>query len=582
MDRIKRTIEEVLDLKTGENVQSSTFFQQSEDLIFAARRKQEIAIQNEHETDKLVCYYCKQVIKIKGKPEGERKKVLYFAHLQDKDDCAIKTNGKLTRDEVQRIKYNGAKESDLHIKLKNQIAFLLEENQKTIKEVSDVKIEAVYKDLAISKEWKKPDIQCQYIDKKLVFELQLSTTFLSVVVQREEFYKAHKTFILWVFRQFDLEEDLQKFTQKDILYANNRNAFVITDPAIEKSNEMNNLILLCHYQVPKIENDKIVFNWENKLVSLSDLTFDSDNYKIYYFDSDKEYKKLEKQLSDKLELEKIEKRKLEAERIKGYKLEERKERINHQLNPIFAKFHDFYRLDRDTSSLSSDLEFLDEEEMQVFSKGLRDRYNGGNPLWSLILGYNKSIFSKSLLHHKKIKIDVNEDFDETSAFQYVCLMEDNYSEIGKLFLLFVNRGYNLNSEKDKKWIENRVHDYKKLSVRELERTVIMKYIWQLKKPKLIEKMLDIDYVIMSLLSFRLDMVIGSDLSNLVQVAHNFYDTRRRKFFHLLLKILVTKDTQNVLLRESFNKKVMTYKNSNMEVINDYDDVFKIIMPDLFK
>ena len=62
MDRIKRTIEEVLDLKTGENVQSSTFFQQSEDLIFAARRKQEIAIQNEHETDKLVCYYLLAII----------------------------------------------------------------------------------------------------------------------------------------------------------------------------------------------------------------------------------------------------------------------------------------------------------------------------------------------------------------------------------------------------------------------------------------------------------------------------------------------------------------------------------------
>ena len=61
------------------------------------------------------------------------------------------------------------------------------------------------KQLIKIEEWKKPDISASYKNINIVFEIQLSTTFLSVIVDREYFYKDNQTYILWVFKNFVID-----------------------------------------------------------------------------------------------------------------------------------------------------------------------------------------------------------------------------------------------------------------------------------------------------------------------------------------------------------------------------------------
>jgi len=124
MSNKKRTIESILDMKKGIIIDSEEFFSKSEDVIFKFRTQIEIDIQNK--VKRFICLYCKQNVKIRG---GRSKKtILHFAHLKDSNDCPIKTDNKYSKEQIERIKYNGAKESELHITLKNKIAYHLNLN----------------------------------------------------------------------------------------------------------------------------------------------------------------------------------------------------------------------------------------------------------------------------------------------------------------------------------------------------------------------------------------------------------------------------------------------------------------------
>lgn len=288
----KRTVESVLDLKTGKEIFASDFFQKSIDEVFKLRYEFETEIR-ENRT-RYVCYFCRQTIKIRG--QADSKKILHFAHLKDSNECPIKTNNKYTKEEILRIKYNGAKESELHFELKTFIAQSLTANKNKQKGIESVEIEAINRHIAIPKTWKRPDVSSKYIDKTIVFELQLSTTFLSVINSRQEFYKENQTFIIWVFGVFETDDERRKFTQSDVFYNNNRNGFELDDVAKEKSILEEDLVLKCNYQKPIIIYNSIEYEWAFEYVKLSDLIFDSNNYKVFYYDVDGNTEKLKVEL----------------------------------------------------------------------------------------------------------------------------------------------------------------------------------------------------------------------------------------------------------------------------------------------
>jgi len=145
-------------------------------------------------------------------------------------------------------------------------------------------MEQVVKSIKEKKMWRKPDVSSDFIDKKVVFEIQLQTTYLNVIRDREDFYKDKKIYIMWFFDSSNMEKF--RFSEKDIFYANKSNAFVITDDSMKMSQEEGQFLFYCFYKVPFVTDGTIDYSWKEKLITIDDLNFDSKNYKVYYYDFD--------------------------------------------------------------------------------------------------------------------------------------------------------------------------------------------------------------------------------------------------------------------------------------------------------
>jgi len=324
--RNKRTINEVLDMVSGQEIVSLDFFRQPEQTIFRIRREIEESYQD-NAPPHYVCYFCKQRIKING---GLRKdnvyQIYHFAHYKDSDDCPIKTGSSYSEEEIRCIKYNGAKESKAHFETKEAIGKYLRSNENQNLGVSNVIIDKVLKADPISKRWRKPDVRCEYKGMNLVFEIQLSTTFLSVIAERERYYRGNGIFIIWVFKGFSIESQIQRFAQKDIFYGNNCNVYVLDDTAIRTSELLDNLILKCYYIHHEITENQIVSKWLNKHISLSDLKFQKESAEVWYFDSDGQRSKFQREIdvSRQKELDKANAKLNQEQRKKQDKIEAEK------------------------------------------------------------------------------------------------------------------------------------------------------------------------------------------------------------------------------------------------------------------
>lgn len=323
--QINRTIKEVLNFETGEPIDADVFFQKPLDEIHLYRSELQKAINKER--DKLfVCYYCKQHIRIRGGiavPGKLKREAFHFAHLKDSDDCHIKTKTKFTKEEYDAIKYNGAKESLLHIDLKEKIAECLDRNSSKSLGISNIEVEKVIRSNKIEKEWKKPDINAFFNDKRIALELQLSTTWLDVITKRQHFYKEQKIFIFWIFHHFDIDDESRKLTYNDVIYTNNQNAFVFDYETYQKSIEENDLVLKCYYKTYTAQYLNVKEDWELAYIKLSDLVFDEINFKIYFYDSNTRKKEVEEEI-EFLEKQNEERKRqlIKEERLRKKKLEE--------------------------------------------------------------------------------------------------------------------------------------------------------------------------------------------------------------------------------------------------------------------
>lgn len=327
----KRTIDEVMDKETGEIIKAVDFFKKPESEIIQFRRRLAEAISG-YALPKYVCSYCGQLLKLSGK-QTRRGNVSFFAHLHDSDDCEIKTNGEFTKEEIEIRKYANIRESQRHIDLKNEIANALEGDRSKETGLKNVEIEKRITSNVPYLYWKQPDIFAEFDDKNIVFELQLSTTFLSAIIDRDIFYRLNKTFIIWIFNFSDNQEyvNLSNLMCKDIYYSNKRNAFVFDNKARELSKKEKELVLLCIWFEPFTENG--IFNPEKSIkkeeyIRLSDLKFDEDTFKPYYIDADSMFFKYQPELRIyRLNLEqlnisrikKVEKRRLDKEYSKNSK-----------------------------------------------------------------------------------------------------------------------------------------------------------------------------------------------------------------------------------------------------------------------
>lgn len=282
----------------------------------------------------LVCAFCNQEIIHSGRPNLKKAEITnFFKHYKDTLDCPIITKHKYSQIEINAMKYNGAKESFRHKELKNFIYNQIKKDDRFKNEA----MERVVKSFKEKKLWRKPDVSSEFLDKKIVFEIQLQTTFLNVIRDREDFYKSNETYIMWFFNNTNVEKF--RFSEKDIFYANKSNAFVISNETMKLSIKENKFLFYCYYQIPYMSNDKINYKWIDKLITIDDLKFDNENYKVFYYDLDVEEEKLKNDILKNKILSKQKNKQKEKET----ETETEKEKENIELKYNF--WFDFEQLD---------------------------------------------------------------------------------------------------------------------------------------------------------------------------------------------------------------------------------------------
>ena len=563
----KRTIEKILNIKTGEVWDADYIFRDEEareSEIFRLRNEIEQHIQQDD--IEYVCRYCKQAIALRGKNARHRNyKRYYFTHLKQSEDCIIKTVHRFTEAEVRCIKYNGERESPLHIELKNQIGYHLGQDS----QFSDVKIDKVYINKAISTKWRKPDIFTRFGEKQIAFELQLSTTFLSVIVGRTLFYKAQRVFLVWIFPGFSVESDLQKFTEKDVYYNNNFNVYVFDKEAHEKSKEANTLVLKCFYKRFYINYDEVDNQWTSDFLQINDLKFNHSNTEAHYYDSDAELE------SKKAELEII-----QEERKK----EKAREWLRSTVKKPLEQIERLYKTDEHiiAHQLKSQMQSMSDEQKAALSEAIDLSLGKETVLSSLFFERSKPNFLEFVRGQECVTIDAVK-FD--GILDEIMLMDNMRAfrfYLSSLFML----GYTC-SDKDKGLLASLFRENRSRQTdaqcEMLEKCAYATFVSRLKTRKAIEEVVNVLHVIYAVASLKAGVIIGSRLNNLRQVTNNFLQNQYN-YGDIYLKAMDVYKKRDEILREDktgkIRKKIENYISQGNRQETAYNSIINTIFPEL--
>lgn len=277
-----RTITEIIDAETGELLHiDNHFFHQNEAYLFLLRRRLYEYAYLKIGKPKYLCAICRQPVVLLGR-RTKRAQIVYFAHYKDSDDCPIKTRGKeLSEDELNNLRYKGG-ESDYHIDIKHQISSALQTSHICHNSFSHIQEEERITSKLDFRSWAVPDIYAECGNLRINFEVQLSTIFLSTIIERDIFYRFHGIFILWIFAPGAINNDT--ISRKDIIWTNNGNLFIYDQVARERTEKTGELTLLCRWYELVDNNADNVRLVAGKYLTLSDLTFDSKTNIVYYVD----------------------------------------------------------------------------------------------------------------------------------------------------------------------------------------------------------------------------------------------------------------------------------------------------------
>ena len=236
----------------------------------ASRLRIDITRAIEHGNSALVrCGICKETIYLKAKPFGNEG--YYFSHLATQDPtlkkCPQRTEQSSNLALIRALKYQGSKESELHLKTKHLIAKLLGRDKSI--GIGSVKIE---ERLSNHKEYRRPDVQAIHDKRLIAFEVQVSTEFTSAIIAREYFYERFGQ-ILWVLPTFNPDKINQ--SQRDILTSNNDHLYVFDIDMRQLSEDKNKFHLKTWVDWPKLNNGKLQRDWKTQIITLEDIKFEN-------------------------------------------------------------------------------------------------------------------------------------------------------------------------------------------------------------------------------------------------------------------------------------------------------------------
>lgn len=285
-------LNEILNLDNGEHLDVDTFLRR--DLVVVIQDRNELAGRYARDPSQpwLVCRICGGAVML----VLTQQRRFHFRHHPDEEGtrgCPISTKGAFSTDQINRMKYNAAKESAAHLRLKGIIRDSLHADAAC----SEPEVEKVWRGMPIADRatWRKPDVQVYREQQRFAFEVQLSTTFLTEIVGRREFYRVNGGAIVWVFEGFNPQEN--RTAEQDIFYLNNLNVFVVNERTLERSREAKRMALTCWYAVPHLKGRMIFNEWHEEEVFLDQLTVDTEQQLVYFYDYATHRKELEETIA---------------------------------------------------------------------------------------------------------------------------------------------------------------------------------------------------------------------------------------------------------------------------------------------
>lgn len=265
-------IEEVHDCQAGEIVGVEDILPRDDESLHERRREIEKAFQQNRPL--YLCAFCSKPIYLALASLG-RRSGLHFRHYRDDGDCIARTRTGRTKEQIEARKYDGLKEGPLHSETKE----LLIASLKADPDFSDVDAEKRWTSKDGTR-WRRPDVRAVFRGQRVAFEIQLATTFLSVIESRSRFYLSEGARLIWVFRSFQTEN--RPAAIDDIYFGNNRNAFVVSPATRDASMEAGQMMMFCHWPQPESRETEIVEVWKEQLVAFSDLKVDGLGREWFY------------------------------------------------------------------------------------------------------------------------------------------------------------------------------------------------------------------------------------------------------------------------------------------------------------
>jgi hypothetical protein len=207
------------------------------------------------------------------------------------------------------MKYRGTQESEAHKRIKELVLRSLSADPR-------------FTELLSEKTWRsseglpglrRPDVSARLENLRLAFEVQLSTTFLDVVLSRREFYRSERAALVWVLPNF--HPNYRRMTDDDILFGNNSNIFVVDESTAAASEAAGAFMIKCWHRKPVIDGDQIVDEWVERLVCWDEVEVDVDLQTVQAFDYSSEAAKLLEQIKS-AKLARVAAQKEAAERAK--------------------------------------------------------------------------------------------------------------------------------------------------------------------------------------------------------------------------------------------------------------------------
>jgi hypothetical protein len=193
----------------------------------------------------------------------------HFAHYIDSGpQCAWRSELPSSLDAISAGRFQGKQEGKLHQRLLRTLEALCQRS----KGFSDVGTPNATLFGLGDTGHRFPDLAAVFDGKRIVFELQISKTYLPVISDREAFYRQNGIYLVWLFHNFEQWHERQ--TERDIVALRSRQAFELNDEAIRATLDSGSLTLKAHWQVPEWTGAEVSWRWKTRLIKFEELTFD--------------------------------------------------------------------------------------------------------------------------------------------------------------------------------------------------------------------------------------------------------------------------------------------------------------------